>query len=272
MKSSIRLSEAAGRLLLVAFLAAMAFLWPACDGDEEGNQAFKSVPLGDIEILEPQQGQTVRTHSVRFSVLLSPDLDPARLKVTLNQEDLSHHLRTKGLEAAGHVSGMRDGENVLLFQAPGMVPGTGTRTARVRFDFEPIPIDEVTLSQEYILPDLEGIVDILVDPWGIHHAYPREANPDDLLFMQGYIMAKHRLFQIDMLRKAAEGRLTELAGTLLDKGSLEMDMFSGPCSWPMTGTGVRSGTYMRCRSKTWLPGNQPNSSMFPVLWRALMPT
>jgi len=39
---------------------------------------------------------------------------------------------------------------------------------------------------------------------GVHHIYTMADNPDDLSFVQGYITAKHRLFQMDFFRKVAE--------------------------------------------------------------------
>jgi penicillin amidase len=42
---------------------------------------------------------------------------------------------------------------------------------------------------------------------------------DDLFFAQGYVTAQDRLFQMDLLRRAAEGELSEIAG----EGALKHD-------------------------------------------------
>ncbi len=199
-------------LFLFVLLIAMVMPWYGCTDDEAG-----------IDILAPIAGERVKTHSVHFSVSLDPDLDPTRLLMVLNQEDMSSHLRISGSEAEGYVSGMTEGENLLQFTAP---DSSGEmRAASVEFSFVPIPVEAIELAETYSLPGLEDIVDVLIDPWGVPHSYARGDNLHDILYVQGYMTAKYRLFQVDMFRKAAQGRLVELFGNALDDSVLEMDLF-----------------------------------------------
>lgn len=66
---------------------------------------------------------------------------------------------------------------------------------------------------------LEGIVEVRRDRWGIPHVYA--ASTRDLFFAQGYVHAQDRLWQMELNRRAAEGRLSEVVGAR----SLEVDRF-----------------------------------------------
>ncbi len=70
-----------------------------------------------------------------------------------------------------------------------------------------IPID--TLITQY---NLQDDVDVLVDPWGIPHIYAR--NDHDAWYVQGYLAAKDRFFQMDLARRLGTGRLGEVLGEI----------------------------------------------------------
>lgn len=53
-------------------------------------------------------------------------------------------------------------------------------------------------------------VTVYRDPWGIPHIYAE--TQDDLFFAQGFVAAQDRLFQMELWRRAAEGRLAEILG------------------------------------------------------------
>jgi penicillin amidase len=53
-------------------------------------------------------------------------------------------------------------------------------------------------------------VEVIRDRWGVAHVYARTL--DDLFFAQGFVAAQDRLWQIELWRRAAEGRLAEVAG------------------------------------------------------------
>ena len=57
---------------------------------------------------------------------------------------------------------------------------------------------------------LRAEVEVIRDPWGVPHIYAD--NLDDLFFAQGFVQAQDRLWQMDMYRRAGEGRLAEILG------------------------------------------------------------
>jgi penicillin amidase len=60
------------------------------------------------------------------------------------------------------------------------------------------------------VPGLSAEVEVIRDPWGVPHIYAD--NLDDLFFAQGFVQAQDRLWQMDMYRRAGEGRLAEILG------------------------------------------------------------
>ncbi len=62
------------------------------------------------------------------------------------------------------------------------------------------------------LKGLQSTVEVRTDGKGVPHIYAD--NEQDLFFAQGYIMARERLFQMDMARLAARGELSTLLGDL----------------------------------------------------------
>lgn len=63
--------------------------------------------------------------------------------------------------------------------------------------------------------DLKGLlenVEVLRDEWGVPHIYA--SNLHDLFFAQGFVHAQDRLFQLELNRRTACGRLSELFGAI----------------------------------------------------------
>ncbi len=60
------------------------------------------------------------------------------------------------------------------------------------------------------LAGLNKPVTVLRDPWGIPHIYAE--TQDDLFFAQGFVAAQDRMFQLDLWRRAGEGKLAEILG------------------------------------------------------------
>ena len=60
---------------------------------------------------------------------------------------------------------------------------------------------------ELSVPGLAEPVEILRDSWGV--PYLTASSLDDLWFAQGFVTAGERLFQLDLLLRAAAGRLSE---------------------------------------------------------------
>jgi penicillin amidase len=65
-------------------------------------------------------------------------------------------------------------------------------------------------SQQARIPELSGPVDIGFDADGIPRI--RAANARDAAMALGFVHARDRMFQMDLMRRAASGRLSELAG------------------------------------------------------------
>ncbi|HXT68988.1 MAG TPA: penicillin acylase family protein [Vicinamibacterales bacterium] len=66
------------------------------------------------------------------------------------------------------------------------------------------------INGELAVPGLSAQVEVVRDTWGVPHIYAR--NIDDLFMAQGYVMAQDRLWQMEMWRRQAEGRMAEILG------------------------------------------------------------
>jgi penicillin G amidase len=66
------------------------------------------------------------------------------------------------------------------------------------------------IDGERRVPGVREEVRVVRDTWGVPHIYAE--SDDDLFFAQGYVMAQDRLWQMEMWRRAAEGRLAEILG------------------------------------------------------------
>ncbi len=67
-----------------------------------------------------------------------------------------------------------------------------------------------TIDGELTVAGLRQEVRVLRDEWGVPHIFA--ASVDDLFFAQGFVAAQDRLWQMEMWRRAAEGRLAEVIG------------------------------------------------------------
>ena len=57
---------------------------------------------------------------------------------------------------------------------------------------------------------LRESVEVMRDPWGVPHIYAK--NQHDLFFAQGFVTAQDRLFQMELWKRAGQGRLAEVVG------------------------------------------------------------
>ncbi len=67
-----------------------------------------------------------------------------------------------------------------------------------------------TIEGDERLLGLHERTEVLRDHYGVPHIYA--ADDHDMAFMQGYVTAQDRLFQMDLYRRAAAGRLSEVLG------------------------------------------------------------
>ena len=70
------------------------------------------------------------------------------------------------------------------------------------------------------VPGLDSAVEVRRDRWGVPHIYARTQH--DLFFAQGFVAAQDRLWQMEMWRRTAEGRLAEVLGAR----AVERDRFA----------------------------------------------
>jgi penicillin amidase len=69
-----------------------------------------------------------------------------------------------------------------------------------------------TTSGTLKLPGLGAPVEVLRDRWGVPHVYAKTER--DAFMAQGYVHAQDRLWQMELNRRTANGRLSELFGSL----------------------------------------------------------
>ncbi|WP_026997879.1 penicillin acylase family protein [Flectobacillus major] len=74
-------------------------------------------------------------------------------------------------------------------------------------------------NAEQVLAGLKGQVEVVWDNYGIPHIYAD--SEEDAYFALGYVHAQERLFQMEALRRLADGRLSEVFGDM----TLESDKF-----------------------------------------------
>jgi len=70
--------------------------------------------------------------------------------------------------------------------------------------------DDNDFAADLSFPELKGKAEVYLDERLVPHVFAE--NDEDLYFVQGYLHAKFRLFQMDLSTKAAEGRASEIAG------------------------------------------------------------
>lgn len=98
---------------------------------------------------------------------------------------------------------------LVLFASCGKDPDTPTPTRKVYPQDE---IDKVATTTRIVLPALMEPVRVIRDKRGMVHVYAR--NVHDAALAEGYMMARDRAPQIELLRRVAEGRLAEALGSL----------------------------------------------------------
>lgn len=69
---------------------------------------------------------------------------------------------------------------------------------------------QATIEGTIDLPGLGAPVEVIRDPWGVPHIYAE--SEEDLFMAQGFVQAQDRLWQMDLYRRAGEGRLAEIMG------------------------------------------------------------
>src|SRR6185437_14702259 len=76
------------------------------------------------------------------------------------------------------------------------------------------------IDGEIKIQGLNSAVKVERDNWGVAHIYA--VNQHDLFFAQGFVAAQDRLFQMEMWKRAGQGRLAEVLG----KSAVERDRYA----------------------------------------------
>jgi len=87
------------------------------------------------------------------------------------------------------------------------------------FIYRPLPQLDGSIS----LPGLQKEVTVERDNWGVPHI--RAASLVDAVEAQGYVMAQDRLWQLDLMRRASRGQLSEIVGPLALKSDKQFRTF-----------------------------------------------
>ncbi|HEX9494615.1 MAG TPA: penicillin acylase family protein [Candidatus Limnocylindria bacterium] len=81
--------------------------------------------------------------------------------------------------------------------------------------YRPLP----AIDGDYRLIGLDERAEVVRDDYGVPHIFASTAH--DVFFLQGYVTAQDRLFQLDLFRRSGRGRLSEILGD----AALETDRF-----------------------------------------------
>src|SRR6476620_12177618 len=120
---------------------------------------------------------------------------------------------------------------VLIFVLDSSLPLGGAKTPRLGAFLSPQqgylqnaePINQ-DFNATLHFPDLNGKVDVYFDDRLVPHVYAEKEN--DAYFIQGYLHAKFRLWQMEFQTYAAAGRLSEIMGeTSGGNNFLKIDKF-----------------------------------------------
>ncbi len=84
-------------------------------------------------------------------------------------------------------------------------------------------------QQTYDLPGLTHPAEILLDAWGVPHI--RAEDEVDLARATGFAHGRARFFQMDMLRRVGQGRLSELVGEQPFRGGTTVEMDRSMRGW-----------------------------------------
>jgi penicillin amidase len=93
----------------------------------------------------------------------------------------------------------------------GIIPPMGKFLSPQHGFWQNAEASDYDYSADLTFPALKGKAEVYLDERLIPHIFAD--NDEDLYFLQGYIHAKFRLFQMDVQTKAAEGRACEIAGS-----------------------------------------------------------
>lgn len=93
-----------------------------------------------------------------------------------------------------------------------------TKEAETRI-IGPSPLMDVAETESFEIPGLRGGVVVITTAGGVPHLYARDRH--DLAVAQGFVLARDRWFQLDLVRRLSAGTLSELIGDVVLQADLE---------------------------------------------------
>lgn len=100
-------------------------------------------------------------------------------------------------------------------------PDAGARDAPAATDALPGSVASLPVRRTTRLPGMDGPVDVATDAFGWSHI--RATTLRDALYVQGYLQARERMAQMDILRRLASGTLAERFGVVAP-AAIEQDL------------------------------------------------
>ncbi len=99
---------------------------------------------------------------------------------------------------------------------------TNTTTTGAAEAFGPLGArEDLPVDERVDIENLAGPVDVVRDKWGRPHIFA--SSIDDAMRVQGYLVAKDRALQLEVLRRLSEGRMAEILGQT-DPGQINSDI------------------------------------------------
>ena len=98
------------------------------------------------------------------------------------------------------------------------------------------------INCELNLPGLTAPVEVIRDHWGVPHVYAD--NDHDLFFAQGFVHAQDRLWQMELNRRTATGKLSEIFGEVAFETDRASRTFGfnrlGQADWSNSGPEIKN--------------------------------
>ncbi|HZR89333.1 MAG TPA: penicillin acylase family protein [Bradyrhizobium sp.] len=136
-------------------------------------------------------------------------------------------------------------------------------------------------TEQIAVVGLSKPVDILIDPWGVPHAFAD--NVEDAFFAQGFVTARDRLWEIDLMHRRRLGRMAAVLGPAFvpfdQAARLFLDRRDPAALWAAVGprvqsiarsyvAGINAYVALTVAQPALLPVQFQLTGLTPTLWEA----